>query len=100
MKELTYFKVNVSSRHEHVAEQIHSLLKTSSHDQYQLPENEYDLFECCDEVEMLGVSRLDDFQTLIEYEADGSLVTHQNLVQALTGFPGTSAQVLTERTIQ
>lgn len=100
MNETTYFKVNISSRHEHVADQIHSLLRTSAHDESRLPEEQYDLFECCDEVVMLQVSRLDDFQTLIEYEAEGSLTPHVNLVQALTGFPGTSAQILAEHAIQ
>jgi len=93
MNETTYFKVNVCSRHEHVAEQIHSLLRTSAHDETRLPEAEYDLFECCDEVVMLQVLRLDDLQTLIEYEAEGSHAPHKNLVKALVGFPDTSARI-------
>ena len=95
----TSYKIRVSSRHQHVASRIRALLTTSNHDESTLDENEYDLYECSDEVEFLSVSRHDQLQTAVEYEAGDTPVAHANFVKALKGFPDTSVRVLDEMVV-
>lgn len=97
MEVMTNYRIRVSSKHPHVAARIRSLLTTSSHDEDSLAENEYDLFECGDEVIFISVSRHDQLQTMIEYEAEDSPSAHTNFVNALKGFPDTGVRVLEER---
>jgi len=93
------YKVRISSRHPHVASRIRALLTTSDHDESTLDENEYDLYECSDEVEFLSVTRHDQWQTAVEYEAGDTPRAHANFVKALKGFPETSVRVLDEMVV-
>ncbi|MFK7993209.1 MAG: hypothetical protein AB8B87_03665 [Granulosicoccus sp.] len=99
METMTNYRIKVSSKHPHVAARIRSLLVTSSHNENSLAENEYDLFECGDEVVFISVSRHDQLQTMIEYEAIGAPEAHTNFVDALMGFPDTGVRVLEEKTV-
>lgn len=97
MESMTNYRIRVSSKHPHVADKIRSLLTTSNHNENSLAENEYDLFECGDEVVFISVSRHDQLQTMIEYESEGAPAAHMNFVNALKGFPDTGVRVLEER---
>ena len=79
-----------------MASRIRALLTTSDHDESTLDENEYDLYECSDEVEFLSVIRHDPLQTAVEYEAADEPLAHTNFLKALKGFPDTSVRVLDE----
>ena len=79
-----------------MASRIRALLTTSDHDESTLDENEYDLYECSDEVEFVSVSRHDQLQTAVEYEAGDAPFAHANFLKALKGFPDTSVRVLDE----
>lgn len=99
MESTTSYQIRVSSRHPHVAARILSLLTTSRHNESTLAENEYDLYECSDEVVFIGVSKHDELQTQIEYEADAEPDAHADFVKALTGFPDTSVRVLEQKAL-
>lgn len=99
MESTTSYRIRVSSKHPHVAARIRSLLTTSSHNEHSLAENEYDLYECGDEVIFISVAKHDQLQTMIEYEADGTPRAHTNFVKALKGFPDTGVRILEERTV-
>jgi len=99
MQSMTSYRIKVSSKHPHVAARIRSLLATSSHNVDTLAENEYDLFECGDEVVFISVSKHDQCQTMIEYEAEGEPAAHLNFVNALKGFPDTGVRVLDEHPV-
>lgn len=93
------YRVQVSSRHPHVAARILSLLRSSRHNEARLDENEYDLYECSDEVAFISLSKHDPLQTHIEYEADDPQRTHINFIKALKRFPDTSVRVLAEQAV-
>ncbi len=97
MESITSYQIRVSSRHPHVAARILSLLTTSRHNENTLAENEYDLYECSDEVVFLDISKHDELQTQIEYEADSEPDAHAEFISALTGFPDTSVRVLEQK---
>jgi hypothetical protein len=92
-------KLNVSSRHPHITDRIRNLIATSDHNESTLTEEEYELYECADEVVFIGVSRHDQLQTVIEYEVDGFSAAHDNFVKALKGFASTSVRVLEEHQV-
>ena len=99
MQSATSYQISVSSRHPHVAERIRAIVATSEHNEDSLAEHEYDLYECGDEVLLISVNRHDQFQTMMEYEADNTPSAHSNFLQALKGFPDTSVRVLEEKVI-
>ncbi len=99
MPSTTNYRIRVSSRHPHVASRIRALLTTSDHNESSLGENEYDLYECSDEVVFLSVSKHDQLQTSVEYEASGAPGAHVNFVKALKGFPDTSVRILDETVV-
>lgn len=72
------------------------MLSTSNHNESTLSEEDYDLYECSDELEIISVSRHDQLQTQLEYEADSSPEAHANFLNALRAFPQTSVRVLAE----
>lgn len=92
----TSYCVRVASRHPHIASHIRAMLSTSNHDESTLSEEDYDLYECSDEVEIISVSKHDQLQTQLEYESDGSPVAHVNFLKALRAFPQTSVLILNE----
>jgi|GEM_PF-1987323 len=99
MELATSYTIKVSSKHPHVADRIRSLLVTSGHNTNKLNENEYDLFECGDEINFISLFKHDPLQTMIEYEADSAPGAHLNFVNALKGFPDTGVRVLQEQTL-
>lgn len=99
MELTTSYRIRVSSKHPHVASRIRALLSTSVHNEKSLSENEYDLYECSDEIVFLSVSRHDQLQTMIEYEADSKPGAHGNFVAALKCFPDTGVRVMDEQII-
>lgn len=89
----------MASEHPHIASHIRAMLSTSNHDESTLSEEDYDLYECSDEVEIISVSKHDQLQTQLEYESDGSEGAHANFLKALRAFPQTSVRVMEERVI-
>ncbi len=96
IKAPTGYTVQISCRHPHISARIYTLLSSSEHDENFLTENDYDVYECSDELEIISVSRIDQLQVQVEYESENTPVGHQNFVSALTGFPDTSVRVLEE----
>lgn len=92
----TSYTVQINCRHPHTSARIHTLLSSSEHDENFLTENDYDVYECSDELEIISVSRIDQLQVLVEYESKTTPNGHQNFINALTGFSGTSVRVLEE----
>ncbi len=99
MESTSSYQIRVSSRHPHVAARILSLLSSSRHNESALAENEYELYECSDEVVFIGISKHDELQTHIEYEADSEPDAHADFLNALTGFPDTSVRVLSRQVL-
>lgn len=95
----TSYRITVASSHPHTASHIRSMLSTSNHDESTLSEEDYDLYECSDEVEIISVSKHDQLQTHLEYESGGSELAHANFVKALRAFPQTSVRVLDETVV-
>lgn len=93
----TSYTVQISCRHPHTSARIHTLLSSSEHDENVLTENDYDVYECSDELEIISVSRIDQLQVLVEYESKITANGHQNFINSLTGFPETNVRVLLEQ---
>ena len=99
MQSTISYQISVYSRHPHVAARIRAIVATSEHNEDSLAEHEYDLYECGDEVLLISVNKHDQFQTMMEYEANNTPGAHTNFLNALKGFPDTSVRVLEEKTI-
>lgn len=99
MQLTTSYRIRVSSKHPHVASRIRALLSSSAHNEKALSDSEYELFECSDEVVFLSVSKYDQLQTMIEYEADNNPTAHGNFVSALKCFPDTGVRIMDEQVV-
>jgi hypothetical protein len=90
MSVVNYYKLSIVSESPAVSSQLYSVLNSSELDDENTSELEYDLFDCCEELEILSLKKTGETDIVIEYESLNSWEPHEDFVNTLKRFEKTT----------
>lgn len=91
MSVTNYYKIRIVSASQSITSQIYSILESSElDDDENTSDQQHELFDCCEELRFLSLTKINKSEMVVEYESMNSWEPHEEFVTALKRFKKTA----------